>query len=282
VFSQNGEDGILEAIFACVGVTDKTFVEFGTQDGQECNTRYLREVRGWKGLLMDGGYEDPTINLHKEIITPSNIVSLFSKYSVPRKFDLLSIDTDQLDLFLMDSILRAGYRPRVLIVEFNRNFAWDDAYSVWVPKPWDGLDADHHISKLFWDGTCYFGASLAAFDRVARHFSYQLVWVDNLGINAFFVASEIVGSLPFRPATFKARYGPLHMPCHGRYWVDVASVDLSDNLWTDNVSLIRLNYTQMGPNARPDVDGQQLPDHPPYRVWHVLGDHIRAELLPTP
>lgn len=38
----------------------------------------------------------------------------------------------------------------------------------------------------------------------------------------------------------------------------------------------------MGPNARPDVDGQQLPDHPPYRVWHVLGDHIRAELLPTP
>lgn len=98
---------------------------------------------------------------------------------------------------------------------------------------------------VFWDGTCYFGASLAAFDRVARHFSYQLVWVDNLGINAFFVASEIVGSLPFRPATFKARYGPLHMPCHGRYWVDVASVDLSDNLWTDNVSLIRLNYTQV-------------------------------------
>ena len=148
-----------------------------------CALSYLREVRGWKGLLMDGGYEDPTINLHKEIITPSNIVSLFSKYSVPRKFDLLSIDTDQasslemlrklcipswhiqrhpsqrhpsqrqqshhpqLDLFLMDSILRAGYRPRVLIVEFNRNFAWDDAYSVWVPKPWDGLDADHHISK---------------------------------------------------------------------------------------------------------------------------------------
>jgi len=47
--SQNGEDGIIEAIFAVIGVTNRFFVEFGVEDGRVCNTRRLRE-RGWTGL----------------------------------------------------------------------------------------------------------------------------------------------------------------------------------------------------------------------------------------
>lgn len=42
VFSQNGEDGIIEAIFARIGEGNKFFVEFGVQDGKECNTHNLR------------------------------------------------------------------------------------------------------------------------------------------------------------------------------------------------------------------------------------------------
>jgi hypothetical protein len=41
------------------------YVEFGVEDGSECNTRLLRERYGWSGLLMDGGYHRPEINLHK-------------------------------------------------------------------------------------------------------------------------------------------------------------------------------------------------------------------------
>lgn len=43
---------------------------------------------------MDGGYENASINLHKEFITPSNINDLFAKYRVPKVFDFLSIDVD--------------------------------------------------------------------------------------------------------------------------------------------------------------------------------------------
>jgi hypothetical protein len=43
VFSQNGEDGVTEWIFAHLpgGEGTKKYVEFGVQDGSQCNSRYL-------------------------------------------------------------------------------------------------------------------------------------------------------------------------------------------------------------------------------------------------
>jgi len=96
VFSQQGEDGVLEAIFEYIGTTDKYYVEFDAESGVETNTRYLLEQKGWSGLLMDGGNENPSKNLHKEVILPSNIAELFEKYRVSQTFDLLSIDIDRL------------------------------------------------------------------------------------------------------------------------------------------------------------------------------------------
>lgn len=95
VFSQMGEDGIIEAMHRCIDREfNGTYVEFGTESCRECTSRHLREKKGWKGLLMDGGYQDESINLHKEMIAYDNIVSLFQKYKVPMQFDLLMIDLD--------------------------------------------------------------------------------------------------------------------------------------------------------------------------------------------
>lgn len=54
MYSQNKEDGVLDYIFDNVGTTDKYYVEFGTANGDEVNTRKLYELSGWDGLLMDG------------------------------------------------------------------------------------------------------------------------------------------------------------------------------------------------------------------------------------
>ena len=50
VFSQNGEDGIIEEIFRRIDVTDKTFVEFGVH-GLKNNSTFLL-VKGWRGLWI--------------------------------------------------------------------------------------------------------------------------------------------------------------------------------------------------------------------------------------
>ena len=42
MFSQNDEDGSIEAVFDFIGTTDKVYVEFGGETCIECISRYLR------------------------------------------------------------------------------------------------------------------------------------------------------------------------------------------------------------------------------------------------
>ena len=57
IFSQNGEDGITMKLIDLIygeNNNNKFYVEFGVEDGMECNTRILREKYNWNGLQMDG------------------------------------------------------------------------------------------------------------------------------------------------------------------------------------------------------------------------------------
>ena len=51
---------MLEAVFDYLGTTDKIYVEFGVEDGVECNTRYLRSPQavssvGIQTVFYQGG-----------------------------------------------------------------------------------------------------------------------------------------------------------------------------------------------------------------------------------
>jgi len=206
VYSQNGEDGILEFIFQNIGTTNKYYVEFGVEDGHECNTRYLREKLNFHGLLMDSGAPNSDINLQQEFIKTSTIRSLFEKYEVPREPDLLSIDIDSTDLWIWRKLCggKQPYRPRVVVLEYNMNYAM---YEYWT-NPDD--------PTVFWEADGMFGASLSALHLAGRQLGYTLIYTDKNSVNAFFLRDDLPGveqyrsMLPLEAIHRPAR--PLHAP----------------------------------------------------------------------
>ena len=198
VYSQNGEDGILQAIFSKIGTTNKYGVEFGVQDGMERNTRYLCEKKGWTCLLMDAGDNYSTM-IKKEFITAENINQLFEKYAVPELFDLLCIDIDGNDYWVWMS-LDNRYAPRVVVVEYNASIPPQESKAI------------AYDPQFRWDGSDYFGASLLALTKLASAKGYTLVGCDRQGVNAFFVRNDLIqGS--FVPSDIKTLYRP---PLYGK------------------------------------------------------------------
>src|ERR1035437_342237 len=119
MFAQFGEEAVFDYIFQNIGTTNKYVVDFGASELNSglSNSKYLFE-NGWSGLLMDGKSDGNPL-IKEEFITAENICSLFDKYSVPKEFDLLSIDIDGNDVWVMESIFKGGYKPRVIINELN-------------------------------------------------------------------------------------------------------------------------------------------------------------------
>lgn len=177
IYSQNGEDGLIEEIFKRIGTRSKFAVEFGVEDGRECNTRLLIE-RGWNVLQMDGHDDNPPSIKH-EFITAENINRLFRKYKVPHDLDMLCIDVDSNDFWIWKA-LDTKYRPRLVVIEYNASFSPAQSRTV------------AYDPKLTWDGSMYFGASLLALDRLARAKGYRLVCCDQKGVNAFFVREDLL------------------------------------------------------------------------------------------
>ena len=208
--SQNGEDGILEAIFALVGTTNRYFVEFGVEDGRVCNTRRLRE-RGWSGLQMDPR-DPPGRGVAREFVTAENIEALLEKHGVPPVFDLLSIDIDGNDYWVWKAI--RARRARVVVVEYNATVPPSESRTI-VYDP-----------AFRWDGTDYFGAGLRALEKLGREKGYALVGCDSRGVNAFFVDAALVPGR-FVPPPLEAMYRPFGPPhvapprAPGRRWVEV-------------------------------------------------------------
>ena len=58
VFSQWGEDGIIQYLVHRVPIENKTFIEFGVEDYKESNTRFLLIHDNWSGLVMDGSSQN--------------------------------------------------------------------------------------------------------------------------------------------------------------------------------------------------------------------------------
>lgn len=177
VHSQGGEDGVLLRLFEKIGARHRHFVEFGAWDGLHLsNTANLRLNHGWSGLLMEGSDRADGELVQRERVDAENIESLFDHYNVPVDFDLLSIDIDGNDYWVWNALER--YRPRVVLVEYNVFFLPETAKTI-AYNPEHSWDKDNF--------GFYHGASLAAFEKLARSKGYVLAYTEPYCPNAIFV-----------------------------------------------------------------------------------------------
>ena len=187
IFSQNGEDGITMKLVELIynnNNEDKFYVEFGVENGEECNTKILREKYNWKGLQMDGGNENDSINLRKEFIMKENVIELFKKYNVPQKINLLSVDIDFNDFYCLKEIL-ANYKCDIIICEYNATHLANEDKIVIYDK--NGK----------WDGSNYFGVSLLSLDKLGKKYNYSLIYCNENGANCFFIHNDIIETKNF-------------------------------------------------------------------------------------
>jgi len=188
VYSQFGEDGVIEKIFEIIEPTEKYAVEFGAHNGiHGSNTRRLILDEGWSAFLIEGeekkakklrdNYRDfPRVVTQQAWVYPGNIEILFEEAGVPRDLDLLVIDICSNDYYVWRAI--RDYRPKVVMIEVNPVF----------PPP-QLMVIDFHPMN-YHDNTDYFGASLQSLYNLAKKKGYELVYHTSEGVNAFFVDAK--------------------------------------------------------------------------------------------
>ena len=208
VFSQNGEDGVLHALFSHLGVQRGRFVEFGIQDGREGNAVLLADVMGWSGLFIEADPDAyvaleakyrhaPGVATERARVRPGQLGELLEAHDL-RRPDLLSIDVDGEDYWIWRS---SRVRPKVVVVEYNAAL---------------GLERLVQPADLGrgWDGSRAFGASLTALEALGRAKGYRLVHCELAGVNAFFVREDLAAECPDLPV--EALYRPANYGLEGR------------------------------------------------------------------
>lgn len=197
VFSQFGDDGIIQYLIRAVGPVPDRFIEFGVESYRESNTRFLLINDNWQGLILDGNAEhlerirQDSIYWRHELkavhafVDRDNINQLFRDNGFTGPIGILSIDIDGNDYWVWQAI--DSVDPAIVIAEYNSVFG--SSLAVTVPYDRDFVRTRAHHSNLFW------GASLNALCRLAEIKGYAFVGSNGHGNNAYFVKKERLGTL---------------------------------------------------------------------------------------
>ncbi len=192
VFSQWGEDGIIEWLTAHIELPNRRFVEFGVENFEEANCRFLTLNRNWRGLIMDGSKENMdhvrssslywkhNITALHQFITVENINTLITNAGFAGPLGILSIDIDGNDYWIWEAT--TAVNPAIISCEYNAILG--DTQPISVP-----YDAAFRAGTVHHGH--YQGCSIAALRHLAERRGYEFVGTNSNGINAFFVRKDL-------------------------------------------------------------------------------------------
>ena len=183
IYSQSGEDGIIDKILETLPDTDRWCVEFGALEGKSLsNTRNLVEHAGYSAVLieankarfktLESNYAHvPNVTALNRFVgfdASDNLDHILAETAIPTEFDFLSIDIDGNDYHVWKA--STCYTPKVVCIEFNQTIPNEIAFV---------QAADAAVTQ---------GSSLSALVELGKTKGYELVCV--AGVNAFFVLSK--------------------------------------------------------------------------------------------
>jgi hypothetical protein len=200
VYSQWGEDGVIQYLINYLNIPHHTFVEFGVANYDEANTRFLLVNNNWRGCVIDGSGENIEYIKKQDIywrhdltavhsfITAENINDIIKNAGFEGELGLLSVDIDGTDYYVLKAI--EVVKPIILICEYNSVLG--DERAITIPYKPDFVRHKVHYSNLYW------GMSLGAAVHLATTKGYSYIGCCGGGANAFFVRNDYLKDIPLK------------------------------------------------------------------------------------
>ena len=196
IFSQNGEDGIIDFLLFKLSIKNPKFVEIGVENYDESNTRFLYESCGSIGLIIDGSfnveelknkleYWKGRISLVNKFVTSDNVNHILEKKNFNRDLDLFSIDIDGIDYWVIKKLPEKI--SKIFIAEYNPVFGPD--LEITIPNINNFDRTNYHYSNLCW------GMSLKALIKLMKLKGYIFVGTNLFKNNAFFISNDFKDDL---------------------------------------------------------------------------------------
>ncbi len=231
VFSQFGDDGIIQWLIHFLPLPHKTFIEFGVENYREANTRFLLISNYWSGLVIDGSEKNVNSIRADQVhtfydlqavcsfITSSNINGLISSARFAPEVGILSVDIDGNDYWVLKAI--NNIQPVIIICEYNSLFGWEHPYTIEYK---DDFVRGNGLPFQF------YGTSLRSADDLLKERGYSFIGCNSAGNNAYFIRNDYMQYLPVNATSLEQGYN---------FAKFTEAFDGSKNEWLRGVDKIR-------------------------------------------
>ena len=101
-----------------------------------------------------------------------------------KNLDVFSLDIDSIEFYVLSAFLKMGFRPKIIVVEYNSAFGPDKSITVKYSPDFYKKRSNYKINMH------YYGVSVTGYKNLLQRYDYRFVTVESKGINAFFILEK--------------------------------------------------------------------------------------------